>query len=100
MSAAGGLLRRDRHGQSPGGHHNDHHAGGRVRRRRPFRGSFRGLAMTTLAVRTPALNGRLHLEATAPPAIEAVDISKRFGSLQALSNVSLKLRPGIFRALL
>src|ERR671923_1862 len=90
MLAAGGLLRRDRHGQSPGGHQNDHHAGGRVRRRRPFRSSLGGLAMTTLATRTPTLNGKPHLEPAAPPAIEALNISKRFGSLQALSNVSLK----------
>jgi general nucleoside transport system ATP-binding protein len=35
-----------------------------------------------------------------PPVVEAVKLSKRFGALQALSDVSLKLAPGSFRALL
>ena len=35
-----------------------------------------------------------------PPHIEVSKISKRFGALQALSDVSLTLRPGSFRALL
>jgi simple sugar transport system ATP-binding protein len=35
-----------------------------------------------------------------PPLIEVCNISKRFGSLQALQDVSLTLRPGSFRALL
>ena len=35
-----------------------------------------------------------------PPLIEVSKISKRFGALQALSEVSLTLRPGSFRALL
>ena len=38
--------------------------------------------------------------AKGPPNIEVRNISKRFGSLQALSNVSMTLRPGSFRALL
>jgi len=36
----------------------------------------------------------------APPRVEAHNLSKRFGSLQALSDVSLTLEPGTFRALL
>jgi simple sugar transport system ATP-binding protein len=36
----------------------------------------------------------------APPIIEVHNISKRFGSLQALADVSMTLRPGSFRALL
>jgi ABC-type uncharacterized transport system ATPase subunit len=36
----------------------------------------------------------------APPSLEAINISKRFGALQALSNVGLKLPPGTFHALL
>jgi general nucleoside transport system ATP-binding protein len=36
----------------------------------------------------------------APPLVEAIKLSKRFGALQALSDVSLTLRPGSFRALL
>ncbi len=35
-----------------------------------------------------------------PPRLEAVKLSKRFGALQALSDVSLTLPPGQFRALL
>ena len=35
-----------------------------------------------------------------PPNIEVRNISKRFGALQALSDVSMTLRPGSFRALL
>ena len=42
-------------------------------------------------------NGVIH---TLPPRIEAVNLSKTFGELKALSNVSLTLKPGIFRALL
>jgi general nucleoside transport system ATP-binding protein len=37
---------------------------------------------------------------TSPYILEAVNISKRFGELQALSNVTLKLRAGSFHALL
>src|SRR4051794_24126955 len=35
-----------------------------------------------------------------PPIVEAARLSKRFGALQALADVSLKLRPGTFHALL
>src|SRR3954468_18661577 len=35
-----------------------------------------------------------------PPRLEAMNISKHFGSLQALTDVSLTLRPGGFHALL
>src|SRR5207253_9487528 len=47
---------------------------------------------------TPTAAGGLLVEA--PPRLEAVDLSKRFGALQALSKVSLTLPPGQFRALL
>jgi ABC-type uncharacterized transport system ATPase subunit len=56
--------------------------------------------MTTLTAQSPLRNGSLHRELTATPVIEAVNISKRFGNLQALDKVSLQLRPGVFRALL
>src|SRR4051812_37596972 len=46
---------------------------------------------------TAPANGAAH---PLPPAVEAVGLSKRFGSLQALSDVSLRLEPGTFRALL
>jgi len=35
-----------------------------------------------------------------PPSLEVFNLSKRFGALQALTDVSLKLRPGSFHALL
>lgn len=37
--------------------------------------------------------------AVRPPRVEVFNISKRFGALQALSNVSMAIQPGIFRAL-
>jgi simple sugar transport system ATP-binding protein len=42
-------------------------------------------------------NGAVH---AAPPNVEALGLHKSFGSLHVLNNVSLKLTPGIFRALL
>src|SRR5438552_251656 len=44
--------------------------------------------------------GTLSVPTEAPPAIEVHNLSKRFGSLQALNDVSMGLRPGSFRALL
>jgi ABC-type uncharacterized transport system ATPase subunit len=38
--------------------------------------------------------------AEGPPLVEATNLSKRFGSNQALADVSLTIRPGSFRALL
>jgi len=38
--------------------------------------------------------------AIAPPDLEVVNMTKRFGTLVALDNVSMKLRPGTFHALL
>ncbi len=50
----------------------------------------------------PPANGQNghHAPAEAPPGIEVFNLSKRFGPLQALSDVSLKLPSGQFRALL
>ena len=39
-------------------------------------------------------------DSIAPPDLEIVNMTKRFGSFTALENVSLKLRPGTFHALL
>ena len=39
-------------------------------------------------------------ETGSPPAVEVAGLSKRFGTLQALNDVSLKLPPGSFHALL
>lgn len=49
---------------------------------------------------TPVRNGSLPGNGDGPPHLEASNLSKRFGSLQALANVSMNLRPGCFRALL
>jgi simple sugar transport system ATP-binding protein len=53
--------------------------------------------MTSLATRAPTATTVAHR--TAPPHVEVRNISKRFGTLQALADVSLALRPGSFRAL-
>src|SRR5207248_11097584 len=45
-------------------------------------------------------NGSSHPATEQPAHLEVTGISKRFGALQALSDVSLKLAPGRFRALL
>ena len=60
--------------------------------------------LTAPPVPTPVVlplpsNGSPHAHMLPQP-MEAEGLSKRFGSLQALSGVSLKLRPGCFRALL
>jgi ABC-type uncharacterized transport system ATPase subunit len=47
-----------------------------------------------------AVNGVTSVKPVPPPRLEATNISKRFGSVQALSAMSLKLEPGRFRALL
>jgi general nucleoside transport system ATP-binding protein len=51
----------------------------------------------TQTATTPAVQAQ---PAPAPPTIEARNLSKRFGALQALADVSMTLRPGSFRALL
>ncbi|HEV3117856.1 MAG TPA: ABC transporter ATP-binding protein [Gemmataceae bacterium] len=48
---------------------------------------------------TPTVNG-VTPHHDWPPSLEVTGISKRFGALQALADVSLKLAPGQFRALL
>ncbi|MCA1993306.1 MAG: ABC transporter ATP-binding protein [Coleofasciculus sp. S288] len=49
--------------------------------------------MTTVTANTT-------VEITKPPELEVVNMSKQFGSLLALDNVSLHLKPGTFHALL
>jgi general nucleoside transport system ATP-binding protein len=48
----------------------------------------------TTATATP------QIELTQPPDLEVVNMTKRFGSLTALDNVSMHLKPGTFHALL
>jgi ABC-type uncharacterized transport system ATPase subunit len=47
-----------------------------------------------------AANGQPVAGHVLPPRLEAIGLSKRFGALKALTDVSLALRPGSFRALL
>jgi len=56
--------------------------------------------MNIVAAPMPAVAGQPVSRTDAPPQVEVFNISKRFGPLQALSDVSLKLPPGQFRALL
>jgi simple sugar transport system ATP-binding protein len=37
-------------------------------------------------------------EKTLPPELEIVNMTKKFGSIVALENVSLKMKPGAFQA--
>src|SRR5690349_16148856 len=61
--------------------------------------------MTPTSVRSPLARTVAPLQAPVsrcvqmPPHVEVSNISKRFGALQALSRVSMAIRPGIFRAL-
>jgi simple sugar transport system ATP-binding protein len=56
--------------------------------------------MNPAASETKPASVKLQSAAKAPPTVEARKLSKRFGALQALSDVSMTLRPGSFRALL
>src|SRR4030065_1424134 len=84
MCLSGRLLWRHRYRQSPGGDPDDQNARRRMRHREHFH----------------QFTCRLSMTFTSPYILEAVNISKRFGELQALSNVTLKLRAGSFHALL
>lgn len=48
----------------------------------------------------PYRNGTAGVPFAPPPQVEAIGLSKRFGTLQALADVSVRLTPGKFRALL
>jgi general nucleoside transport system ATP-binding protein len=56
--------------------------------------------MISAAPQSESAAGQTQPTAKAPPAVEARKLSKRFGALQALADVSMTLRPGSFRALL
>src|SRR6201997_3064257 len=83
MRAAGGLLRRDRPGQSRPRAQNDQDAGRRVR-------CGRNLGR---ADRSDRVSDKTF-------GVEAVAMTMRFGDFAALDNVELKVRPGSFHALL
>src|SRR5271157_597771 len=90
MRVARGLLRRDRLWQSPGGAQDGQDAGRRIRRRRPLYGLHRGDAMTAPA---PTAGMRA-------PSLETIGMSKSFGALRALQDVSIQVPAGSFHALL
>src|SRR5580658_4391355 len=84
MSAARGLLRRDRQGQSRPRYQDGQDAGRRVRRGRAVGRPDTGHRMTP--------GGAL--------GVETVGTGKRFGDLVALNDVSVRVRPGTVHALL
>src|SRR6267142_898895 len=87
VPAAHGLHGRDRSRQLPGGDQDDHHAGRRVRRRRRLRD-------------IPRRAQGLHVTLAAALGVEILGMTKRFGALTALDDVSLRVAPGSFHALL
>src|SRR5208282_5738360 len=100
MSLARRLLRRHGSRQSFGRRQNGHNARRRIWRGGAVHGFLGGIRMIPIAPRTKPVGGRVPLPVKGPPAIEVRNLSKRFGALQALSDVSMTLRPGSFRALL
>ena len=90
MRIARGLLRRDRPRQSPGRAQDGQDAGRRVRRRRPLDSLHRGDAMTMSPTAA----------ATRAPSLETIGMSKSFGALRALQDVSIEVPAGSFHALL
>src|SRR5262249_3316845 len=100
MLALGRLLRSDRPWKSPGRAQDGHHARRSVWCHRTVEGAARGADMMTSASLDSIAGSPADATASAPPMIEVRQISKRFGPLEVLSDVSLKLPPGSFRALL
>src|SRR5262245_19653606 len=88
MSVAGRLLWGDRQGQSRPRHQDDQDAGRRVRHGLRFQNFHRRDRMTGAPHQRSALG------------VEAIAMTKRFGDFTALDDVSLKVAPGTFHALL
>src|SRR5579872_1398537 len=108
MSAAGRLLRRHRRRQPRGGAEDGEDAKRRVRRRVHLARVAGGDRVTVsdgtgtpIAISGASASGEI---VAVPPAadlaLEAVSISKHFGSFTALGDVSLRLRRGTVHALL
>src|SRR5438128_324293 len=110
MLTARRLLRGYRCRQPRGGAQDGHHAERRVWRPEQLRGPARGAAVSVPSALSPdKFNPAIDLSGVAParrkgggppPLLDAQHMSKRFGSLVALDNVSFKLQPGSFHALL
>src|SRR5581483_12274283 len=84
-----GLLRRDRQVEPRARHQDDQNAGRGVRYGVGFRDPGEGAGMTREGETAKGALG-----------LEAVSISKRFGDVLALDDVSLRVAPGSFHALL
>src|SRR6202167_5260541 len=100
MFAAGGLLRGYRQKQSRTRHQDDQNAGRGVRRGVGFREVHRGHCVSELATLIPPGGLPSPTAGKKTFGIEAINMTKRFGEFAALDQVSLKVRPGTFHALL
>src|SRR5580698_8627852 len=100
MFAAGGLLRGYRQKQSRTRHQDDQNAGRGVRRCVGFREVHRGHCVSELATLIPPGGLPSPTAGKKTFGIEAINVTKRFGEFAALDQVSLKVRPGTFHALL
>src|SRR5229473_4889209 len=98
MPADRGRLRRDRSGQSCGGDQDDQDAGRRIRRRRIVH-SLPGEYAVSVAERRAAPVPAAASKARAP-SLETIGMTKIFGPLVALDDVSLAVESGAFHALL
>src|SRR5258708_3080620 len=93
MSAALRLHRGDGPGKSRGGLEDDQNAGRRIWRRGRVKIFHRCPRM--IPGETHQKNDR-----SRPPSLELVNVTKRFGAFTAADQVSLKIPPGTFHALL
>src|SRR5208283_3513593 len=100
MPFARRLLRSHGPRQSPGCRQDDYDARRRIRRGGAFLSFIGGTRMIRVAPRSETAAVGAQSPGNAPPRIEAHNLSKHFGAVQALSDVSMSLRPGSFRALL
>src|ERR1700676_5552044 len=97
MPIAGGLLRRHRSRQPSRRDQYGQDAGRRVRLGRQFQELCGESAMSAATV-TPAGNGAA--QALRAPSLETIGMTKAFGQLVALDDVSIKIEPGSVHALL
>src|SRR5688572_5401134 len=93
MPAAGGLLRRDQGREPPRGNRHDQDAGRGVRRSGDVGDIPGGAAMNLIPQNVTGLPVRA-------PSLETAGMTKIFGPLVALDDVSIKVKSGSFHALL
>src|ERR1700728_2231363 len=97
MPDAGRLLRRDRSRQSSCRSQNDQDAGRRIRLGVEFQ-RLRGESAMSVVPAVGSANGAA--SAMRAPSLETIGMTKVFGSLAALEDVSIKVEPGTVHALL